>query len=304
MASNELKNSEILLIKQLSGSLQQAMITPLEDIAVPHLFMVLRQNDDRNWHINDNYILSYCLTGSKSIFVADRKITLDQGEAIILPANIRHRFCTSEADTEVLLFSFCATSSKDMISKISGECFLPQKSERKNFFNAVKIFGTTRDEFEASLYFAAALNHVIKRLFPNPAEKNSSPEYGDKIIQKANMIIQKNLQRRVSLNELARQLNVSVSTLQKTFYAKMKCGVGRYALNQRLTRASKLLRSTDMSIGEIAFATGFESETTFRRALKRESGYSPNQIRKISHGIIAPGIKLKSNGFPVNGKQH
>lgn len=45
-----------------------------------------------------------------------------------------------------------------------------------------------------------------------------------------------------------------------------------------------------MNLGEIAFAIGFESETTLRRALKRETGCSPSQIRKAARGIIVPGI--------------
>ncbi len=302
MGYSELKSSEIELISHLSGSLQQTTITPAEDIAVPYLFMVLRQNDDRNWHINDYYILSYCISGTKTLFIAERQITLAQGEAVILPADVRHRFCASEAESVVLLFSFHSSLSGNMIQKISGECFFPQRSERKIFFNAVKAFGITKDLREASLFFALALNHIVKRIFPNSAEKSTAQENKDDKLHHANMIIQKNLHRHMTLPELAKALNVSVSTLQKMFYAKMKCGVGRYILNQRLTKASKLLRSTEMSIGEIAFAIGFESEMTFRRALKRETGFSPLQIRKISHGIIAPGVKLKSNGFPVNIK--
>ena len=69
-----------------------------------------------------------------------------------------------------------------------------------------------------------------------------------------------------------------------------------------MLKASKLLRSTGMNISEIAFATGFESETTFRRAFKRETGYAPSLIRQIAHGIIVPGVKLKSNGFPEDGR--
>lgn len=302
MLPDGVKKSEITLFEELSSSLQQITMTPLEDIAVPHLFMVLRQNDDRNWHINDNCILSYCLTGNKKLFIADRELVLAAGEAVILPANVRHRFCESGVETRVLLFSFHTVFSENMIQKISGEVFSPQKNERKNLFNAAKSCGIAKDLPEASLYFAMALHSVAKRVLPGFSGKNNSGEYGDNKIHHANMIIQKNLHRHLTLTELAKMLNISVSSLQKMFYAKMKCGVGRYILNQRLSHASKLLRSTNMSIGEIAFAIGFESETTFRRALKRETGYSPVQIRNISHGIIDPGIKLKPNGFPVSKK--
>ena len=298
MAKTELKSSERKLIEALPRFLQRASGMPLADIVAPHLFQIFLQNDDRHWHINDHYFLVYCLTGVKTLFSAEEQITLSAGDAVILPANVRHRFQPSAPETEVLLFSFYSHLSAGMISKISGESFTLRAPERKILFDAVRAFGVSAEAGEASFYFAIALNRIIRRLTGRMPERKSFPEHGDDKIMQANMIIQKNLHRRVTLAELARTLNVSVSALQKIFYAKMKCGLGRYALNQRLLQGSKLLRSSDMSIGEIAYACGFESETTFRRAFKRETGYSPSHIRKIAHGIIEPGTRLKSNGFP------
>ena len=146
-------------------------------------------------------------------------------------------------------------------------------------FDAVRAFGVSAEESEASFYFAIALSRIIRRLTGRVPERKNFPEHGDDKIMQANMIIQKNLHRRVTLAELARTLNVSVSTQQKLFYAKMKCGLGRYALNQRLLQGSKLLRSSDMSIGEIAYACGFNDPKYFSRCFKQSTGKSPSEYK-------------------------
>ncbi len=298
MAAYVLKKSEEKLISSLPRYLQRATAIPLQDISIPHVCQIFMQNDDRNWHINDYYIFTYCLRESKKLFIADQQITLKPGEAVILPPDIRHRFCSAAENSEVLLLCFYSSSGKEMMKKISGEKFVPNSGERKIIFDAVKAFEAFVDNQEASFHFAIAMYRIISRIFSDlPTEFHF--EHSDPKIHQANLIIQANLHRKITLPWLAKSLSISVSTLQKSFYTKMKCSIGRYILNQRLSKASKLLRSGNMNFAEIAFVTGFESEITFRRAFKRETGYSPSRVRKIATGSVAPGVELKLNGFPV-----
>ena len=85
----------------------------------------------------------------------------------------------------------------------------------------------------------------------------------------------------------------------------MKCGVGRYALNQRLTRASKLLRSTDMSIGEIAFATTpYEMHDTNGMQVKEGSPFQMTFMCAYTNGqynYVAADHAYILGGYEVNG---
>jgi AraC-like DNA-binding protein/quercetin dioxygenase-like cupin family protein len=296
-----IKENELKIIESLPKYFQSAVWIPEESKQIPIVSQIFLQNDDYNWHINDCYIFTYCLSGSKRLYISNRELTLKAGEAVILPQNIRHKFCTSSPETRVLLFCFSYNLSEKIDSKITEESFSPTTDEKKLLFSAVKSFIAGADNLDSSLYFAIALNRFIRKYCPDPVKKIFPGNDYEKIHQ-ANMVIQENLHRKLTLAELAKVLNVSISTLQKMFYGKMKCSVGKYILSQRLSKAEKLLRSTAMNLGEIAFAIGFESETTLRRALKRETGCSPSQIRKAARGIIVPGIELKSNGFPSRSK--
>ena len=47
-----------------------------------------------------------------------------------------------------------------------------------------------------------------------------------------------------------------------------------------MLEASRLLRFTDNSVNEIAFATGFDDQLYFSRAFKRHRGEAPSAYRE------------------------
>ena len=298
MAIKKINKTEEKILSSLPKYLQSSVVTSLQDISIPYVCQIFEQNDNHNWHINDYYIFVYCLQGNKQLSIGENKIIIKPGEGIILPANILHRFYSSKKEVKVMLFCFYASSTKKYVENISGEIFVPNKEERKILFEAINSFAILQDKRETSLHFSIALYRIIKRVFSTFTDEFYI-EHSDKIIHQANLLIQANLHKKITLLFLSKSLNISISSLQKKFYAKMKCGVGRYILTQRLNKASKLLRSSNMNLSEIAFAIGFESEITFSRAFKRETGYTPTQIRKIARGNFEENVKLQLNGFPI-----
>ena len=57
-----------------------------------------------------------------------------------------------------------------------------------------------------------------------------------------------------------------------------------YVRERRIARARELLRSTPMSIEEIATALGYDEPTSFFRAFKRTTGQTPGAYRqRLAH---------------------
>ena len=52
-----------------------------------------------------------------------------------------------------------------------------------------------------------------------------------------------------------------------------------------MLEASRLLRFTDKTMGEIAYATGFSDPLYFSRAFKRHNGHSPSAYRDLARGL-------------------
>lgn len=79
--------------------------------------------------------------------------------------------------------------------------------------------------------------------------------------------------------ELSERAGVSSRQLERLFKTYVKDTPSGYYLKLRLTRARHLLRQTDLSVMDIALATGFSSASSLSRAYRVRYGHSPRQDR-------------------------
>lgn len=84
----------------------------------------------------------------------------------------------------------------------------------------------------------------------------------------------------LDISTLARKANYSPHHFVRTFNAVY--GATPYArlVDRRLERAHRLVSDTNLSISEVATASGFENRCAFSRAFKRRFGTSANTLRK------------------------
>jgi transcriptional regulator GlxA family with amidase domain len=81
------------------------------------------------------------------------------------------------------------------------------------------------------------------------------------------------------VRRLARVSSVSAAHFARSFKQAFGVPPHRYLLTRRIERATALLRDTDLSITEIAYATGWRSLGTFGRTFRDVTGDSPSTVR-------------------------
>ncbi len=84
----------------------------------------------------------------------------------------------------------------------------------------------------------------------------------------------------VTLDELADLTDLSASTLNRAFRRAVGLPPLAYHLRLRIRRAGDLLRTTDLSVTEIAGRTGFDDANYFARQFGKAMGLSPSAYRK------------------------
>lgn len=97
--------------------------------------------------------------------------------------------------------------------------------------------------------------------------------------------INQNLNKKLSLDSVANATFVSKYYLCHIFRATVGMTVGEYITFTRLSKAKQLLRTTEDSISDISFATGFESFAYFSKVFREHEGITPSECRKKSRGI-------------------
>lgn len=84
----------------------------------------------------------------------------------------------------------------------------------------------------------------------------------------------------LSLTLVADTFQISVPYLSSLFKASAGVNFSNYVESVRIEKAKGLLKNTNMSVGEIAAATGYGSANSFSRAFKRVTGDSASEYRK------------------------
>ncbi|MEM7394610.1 MAG: helix-turn-helix domain-containing protein [Verrucomicrobiota bacterium] len=81
------------------------------------------------------------------------------------------------------------------------------------------------------------------------------------------------------VKELADLVNLSASRLEHIFKQETGQRLSRFIQEQKLHRASELLRSTNKQITEISYTVGYEHATSFVRAFKEQFQQTPQHYR-------------------------
>ncbi len=88
-----------------------------------------------------------------------------------------------------------------------------------------------------------------------------------------------NYRYNLKLEEFARMSNRSLSAFKRDFQHLFDTTPGKWLLEKRLSYARHLLSTTQSTINEIAFESGFETVSHFSRAFKERFGSPPSSLR-------------------------
>ena len=101
-----------------------------------------------------------------------------------------------------------------------------------------------------------------------------------KYLQEIQEVVDKQMiQGDLQLDTIARLMGTSKSTLSRRIKQITGCAPSAYILQLRLDHACHLLTSSDLSIGEISLACGFDDMSYFSRVFRQNYEITPSQYR-------------------------
>jgi AraC family transcriptional activator FtrA len=108
--------------------------------------------------------------------------------------------------------------------------------------------------------------------------------------------IDDHLHEPLTVRTLARQAGTSARTLSRRFEAETGMSALRWVGGRRIERAKAMLEDTDVSVTDIAFATGFGSLSTFRRQFAIATSTTPRDYRHTFRQTRRRGVDRGLNG--------
>lgn len=123
-------------------------------------------------------------------------------------------------------------------------------------------------------------------------------------LQKAIDYMETHLLDTMTIEDIAKQANVSSFHFQRIFMILTDMSVGEYLRKRRLTLAAQELSSTDSKIIDLAFKYGYDTPESFSRAFRKQHGITPSEARKgigklQSYNRMAIQVNLKG-AEPMN----
>lgn len=102
-----------------------------------------------------------------------------------------------------------------------------------------------------------------------------------RMIEKARDIILADLSKVPTIPELARSVGTNTSKLKRGFKLLYGMTVFEFGHRQRMNRAMKMLVHQRLPITEVAFACGYQHQTSFSTSFKECFGVSPKEVRRM-----------------------
>ena len=173
------------------------------------------------------------------------------------------------------------TAKADFESRLSGldrgaDAYMPKPFHRQELLIRIENLLESRQRLQA--YFLA--QHHWQSISP---EEQPVYEQENAFLTQTKKLIDKGLdQGEYSVDQLARELNMSSSQL----YRKITALTGRSAIKLlrkiQIDRTKELLANTDLPISDIAYQNGFKDPAYFTRVFTAETGMTPSSFRENS----------------------
>ena len=110
---------------------------------------------------------------------------------------------------------------------------------------------------------------------------------GDWRVERAVRRMRSNFASRTTIRELARQLGVSVSQLERAFSEHTDMTPSAVWREMRLLEARRLLLNTSNSVSQVAASCGFADSSHLHRWFRRAFGETPHQARRVRQKDIS-----------------
>lgn len=145
---------------------------------------------------------------------------------------------------------------------------------------------SVRDDGPADAGHAIALGNALlaqlRHVLAQPAHRGAprGSRSGLLLAHIATQHVHQHLDDDLSVAALARKCGLGVTHFSNTFRRATGVTPHRYVRKARIERACELLRTTSLTIREVAEAVGFSGQSHFCTAFAREQGITPSKYRR------------------------
>lgn len=238
-------------------------------------------------HLHVQLELVYVLEGKIQMTIQDMEYTFYKGDFILIFPNTIHSYSSSftmnALNNSVLTVISGVMLAGEYLNTLMNYRLRKPYIRSKNLhddvvfaMNAlVKEMNDSKSLYVSKAYLQLILARTIPSLELVKYQSLDSHDLAHRIVNYISLCFREPL----SLDILATELGISRYYLSRVFSSKLNSNFNDYVNNIRVSYASTLILTTDMSITQICNDAGFNSLRTFNRVFKDNFHMTPSEYR-------------------------
>lgn len=275
----------------MKAILEKIALAPEQSI---HAFEYAADTFDAPWHFHPEYELTYIRSSSGIRYVGNHIADFEPGDLVLLGTNLPHCWRNvkstdlSIAGSTVIQWSPNLLGSQPEFSAINnllnrarrGLHFPPRVSPEIGKRMAAIVTATPLNAYLQLLQILHDLTLLPTTPLADRAfTYDGSPQTGERL-QLIQQYVTDHYQRKITLAEVASQVNLSETSFSRFFSQAMGRPFFRFLNEYRVNVAAQLLLETNATIAEIGYECGYDTLPFFYRQFQRFKGVTPGAFRK------------------------
>ena len=231
--------------------------------------------------VRDHYLI-HCVTSGKGVFsFGGSDYRLASGDGFLLtPGVIASYAADNESPWQYCWIGFNGTDAKRLV-ELTGLSYenpifhftgtaLPDRLEQICHLSCATHGNEARVQAGLLLFLADLMDS-----FGSSSSFHHASGY--EYVQKAARYIEYNYSRSIDVKDIAASAGISRSHLYRLFMENISMPPNEYLMRYRINKAAALLEGGRLSVGEVAYSTGFSDQLYISRVFKKYMGIPPSQ---------------------------
>lgn len=248
------------------------------------------------WHWHEEVEFSLVRRGALQVTVAGRRQVLEEGDGMFLNTNVLHAMGPADPAVETVWDShmlhpvllgghYKSVFDSKYLSPVlkNKRCdlivFRPDSDARRTLLNLLAE-AAVQDRPDSEFRTRNIFSDIWLLLMREAEALDAPPPVSQERVQLMLTYIQQHFREKLTLEQIAAAAAVSERECLRCFRSCIQTTPFTYLTDYRIQVAERLLRTTSLSVTEIALETGFSDGAYFSKLFRQARSVSPTQFRK------------------------
>lgn len=232
-------------------------------------------------NVFSSYLLLVMLTGSLSYQTRRSRGIARAGQVLLLDCNDPHAYA-AQGKCSFTFLHFAGAQSKELYGEIERTVgnliHMPDPNVLHESIG--EMLSAMRSEHRLNAGETSAMIYGMLMKLLEQSGASSTGGSGNPVVDRAIAYIQTHLSEKLSVEEISANAGYSASYFSHMFAEETGMSPYQFVMKSRVEHAMQLLKTTRLSVQEIAFQCGFNSAANFCYTFRRMISLSPHEYRK------------------------